>query len=127
MNPEVYGVNGIDLPHQARSPLHKDIFVEMDVYAPADRSQWKRIALSYANSPVSNPDGRDGIDIHLELGNEVPYDEELNPSEEELSKLKQANFDPKRAPVYHYVIWANGYDAICRAGTPSPSGAPTSS
>jgi hypothetical protein len=48
-------------------------------------------------------------------------------SEEELSKLKQANFDPKRAPVYHYMIWANGYDAICRAGTPSPSRAPTSS
>lgn len=27
---EVYGVNGIDLPGKGASPLHKDIFVEMD-------------------------------------------------------------------------------------------------
>ena len=27
---EVHGVNGIDLPGKGASPLHKDIFVEMD-------------------------------------------------------------------------------------------------
>ena len=32
---EVYGVNGIDLPGKGASPLHKDIFVEMDYYASA--------------------------------------------------------------------------------------------
>ena len=121
---EVYGVNGIDLRAKHASPLHKDIFVEMDYMrrqtathglAP-NNAVLKRIALIYANSPVSNPDGRDGINIHLELGNEVPYDEDLNPSEEEFSKLKQANFDPKRAPVYHYMIWANGYDGDLSSG-----------
>jgi hypothetical protein len=76
---EVYGVNGIDLRAKHASPLHKDIFVEMDYLrrqtarhglAPND-AVLKRIALIYANSPVSTPDGRDGINIHLELGNEV--------------------------------------------------------
>ena len=71
---EVYGVNGIDLRAKHASPLHKDIFVEMDYMrrqtaanglAP-NNAVLKRIALIYANSPLSNPDGRDGINIHLE-------------------------------------------------------------
>lgn len=121
---EVYGVNGIDLHAKNASPLHKDIFVEMDYMrrptatndlAPS-KSVLKRIALIFAASPVSNPDGRDGINIHLELGNEVPYDDDLNPSEQEFVKLKEANFDPKRAPVYHYMIWADGYDGDLSSG-----------
>ncbi len=121
---EVYGVNGIDLRAKNASPLHKDIFVEMDYMrrrsaanglAPND-AVLKRIAVIFASSPVPNPDRRDGINIHLELGNEVPYDEDLNPSEDEFVKLKEANFDPKRAHVYHYMIWADGYDGDTSSG-----------
>lgn len=59
---------------------------------------------------MPNSDGRDDIDLHLELGNEVPYDEVLDPTEEDFVNLKIANFDSRRAPVYHYMIWANRYE-----------------
>ena len=97
---EVYGVNGIDLRGKRASPLHKDIFVEMDYMrrqtaanglAP-NNAVLKRIALIYANSPLSNPDGRDGINIHLELGNEVPYDEDLNPSRRRIQQAQTSEF-----------------------------------
>jgi Bacterial TSP3 repeat len=115
---EVYGVNGIDLPGKGASPLHKDIFVEMDYMRRASAANRlgpndaviSAIEAIFANAPVPNPDGRDGIALHLELGNEVPYDEVLDPTIEEFAKLKAANFDSKRAPVYHYMIWANRYE-----------------
>ena len=97
---EVYGVNGIDLRAKHASPPHKDIFVEMDYMrrqtaanglAP-NNAVLKRIALIYANSPLSNPDGRDGIDIHLELGNEVPYDEDLKPSRRRIQQAQTSEF-----------------------------------
>jgi hypothetical protein len=115
---EVHGVNGIDLQVKGASPLHKDIFIEMD-YMRRDSARYglapnnnvlRRIEAIFAFAPISNPDGRTGIDIHLELGNEVPYDEDLNPSADEFSALKNMNFDAARAPVYHYMIWANGRD-----------------
>lgn len=115
---EVYGVNGIDLPGKGASPLHKDIFVEMDYMRRASAANGlgpndavlAAIKNIFVNAPVANPDGRDGIDLHLELGNVVPYDEVLAPTEEEFVKLKSANFDSRRAPVYHYMIWANRYE-----------------
>ena len=115
---EVYGVNGIDLPGKGASPLHKDIFVEMD-YMRRDsaanglgpnQAVIDGIVAIFAGAPVANPDGRDGIALHLEPGNEVAYDDVLDPTEEEFTKLKAANFAPQRAPVYHYMIWANRYE-----------------
>lgn len=113
---EVHGVNGIDLPGKGASPLHKDIFVEMDTMrrdsaanglGPND-AVLAAIEKIFVGAPVPNPDGRDGINLHLEHGNEVPYDEVID-SEEEFAKIKAASFDPKRAPIYHYMIWGNRY------------------
>jgi hypothetical protein len=121
---EVYGVNGIDLHAKGASPLHKDIFIEMD-YMGRDSARYglapnsdvlRRIEAIFAFAPISNPDGRTGIDIHLELGNEVPYDEDLDPSADEFAALKEMNFDAARAPVYHYMIWANGRDGDRSSG-----------
>ena len=113
---EVHGVNGIDLPGKGASPLHKDIFVEMD-YMRRDSAAnglgpndavLAAIEKIFVNAPVANPDGRDGINLHLELGNEVPYDEVID-SEDEFATIKAVNFDARRAPVYHYMIWGNRY------------------
>jgi hypothetical protein len=121
---EVYGVNGIDLHANGASPLHKDIFIEMDYMRRDSASHGlgpnnnvlQRIEAIFASAPTSNPDGRTGINIHLELGNEVPYDDDLNPSADEFAALKEMNFDAARAPVYHYMIWANGRDGDRRSG-----------
>jgi hypothetical protein len=113
---EVHGVNGIDLRGKGASSLHKDIFVEMDYMVRASAANGlgpedavlAGIKQIFANAPVPNPDGRYGINLHLERGNEVPYDEVID-NEDEFVKIKAANFAAKRAPVYHYMIWANRY------------------
>ena len=73
---EVFGVNGIDLPSMGASPLHRDIFVEMDFMTrdsatnelgPND-SVLRGIEAIFRDAPVRNPDGTTGIAIHLERG-----------------------------------------------------------
>lgn len=121
---EVKGIYGINLPALNASPLHKDIFVEMDymeratatnILAP-DSAVIQAIVDVFAAAPVSNPDGKTGINIHLEIGNKVTYDADLNPLFDEFDALKRQNFEPRKAPVYHYMIWANAYSGGTSSG-----------
>jgi subtilisin-like proprotein convertase family protein len=115
---EVLGKNGINLLALGASPVHKDIFVEMDYMVRASAANGlgpnstviNGIVASFAAAPVSNPDGSTGINIHCELGNEVPYDADLNPYATEIAAIKAAHFNAQKAPVYHYMIWADGYN-----------------
>jgi hypothetical protein len=121
---EVMGINGIDLPGKGASPLHKDIFVEMDYMerasasnglAPSD-SVLRAIVAAFAASPVTNPDGATGVNIHLERGNLVNYVDDINPYDVVVPQIKAANFDPAKGPVYHYMIWANAYNGGTSSG-----------
>lgn len=114
---EVHGVNGIDLQTLGASPLRKDIFIEMDFMtrdtatnglAPND-GVLDMIRDVFASALVQNPDGSRGISIHLERGNEVPHDGNLNPALTEFSAIKRVHFSQDRAPVFHYMIWADAY------------------
>ncbi len=123
---EVHEVNGIDLRAMGASPLHKDIFVEMDYmirrtngtvidFRPTNEEK-RRIRASFAGAPSSNPDGIAGINIHLVDGNEVPYDQDLNPVLSEFAALKKMHFDRNRAPIFHYMIWADRYNGRNSSG-----------
>ena len=95
----------------------RDIFVEMDfmVRGSATRGLGPSSAViaaiqkEFASAPMSNPDGSTGISLHLQLGNEVPHDSDLDPYIDEFQSLKNANFDRRRLPIFHYMIWADGY------------------
>jgi hypothetical protein len=121
---EVHGVNGIDLAAMGASPLRKDIFIEMDFMKRASATRGlepsdavlDRIQEVFEESLVGNPDGSRGISIHLERGNEVPLDRDLDPYEAEFFAIKATQFDPKRAPVFRYMIWADGYDGDSSSG-----------
>ncbi len=121
---EVMGVNGIDLPGKGASPLHKDIFVEMDFMeragaanglAPGD-SVLSAIIAAFASAPVTNPDGATGVKIHPERGNLVNYIDDINPYNVVVPQIKAANFDRTKGPVYHYMIWANAYNGTTSSG-----------
>lgn len=123
---EVHEVNGIDLRAMGASPLHKDIFVEMDFmvrrsggstvdFRPTAEEK-DRIVQSFAAAPVPNPDGIPGVRIHLEDGEEVPHDADLAPVVFEFFEIKAEHFDPTRAPLFHYMIWADGYDGGTSSG-----------
>lgn len=121
---EVHGVNDIDLRALGASPRHKDVFVQMDYMERADAANGlgpnptviAGIRDAFANAPVSNPDGTGGIDIHLIAGNKLGYMADMSPVETVVQAFKRRSFDPKRAPVFHYMIWANGYDGDTSSG-----------
>ena len=127
----------VDLPKFGADPMHKDIFVEMD-YMGAEKTcpchlplaeDLERIVTAYAKAPFAdNPDGKRGITMHLDAGkargakydlgggNLVPHDDDLNPVRQEFNALKDKNFDPDRAKVFHYMIWAHGYEGGSSSG-----------
>ncbi len=122
---EVHGVNGLNLAAAGAHPKHKDVFVEMDYMYRASATNGlapstaviNSIVAVFAAAPVNNPDGVTGIKLHLEVGNQVPYDGDLNPAYTEFNALKATHFDAvHRAQVYHYMIWA---DQHSNAGTSS--------
>lgn len=121
---EVRGVNDIDLKGLGADPLQKDIFVEMDFMRRATATRGlapsaaviQRIVDAFAAAPVTNPNGQSGIRMHAMLGNEVPHDQDLNPYRTQFAALKRAHFDVRRAPVFHYMIWADQYNGGTSSG-----------
>lgn len=121
---EVHGVNGIDLRAMGASPTHKDIFVQMDYMERATATNGlgpntaviAGIVKAFADAPVNNPDHKTGITIHLITGNKLTYVDDLNPVATSVMVIKGKSFDPKRAPVFHYMIWANQYDGDTSSG-----------
>jgi Bacterial TSP3 repeat len=114
---EVKGVNGIDLKQMGANPRRRDIFVEMDFMTRASATRGlapsqaviDAITSAFASAPVVNHDGSSGISIHLDPGNEVPLDDTLDPYVDEMLAIKDVHFDKNRLPVFHYMIWADGY------------------
>ncbi|MCM6776393.1 M66 family metalloprotease [Nocardia sp. CDC159] len=130
-----YDANGdgridVDLPAMGANPRHKDIFVEMDYMngrLPSGPAL-DRIVDVFAAAPVANPDGRQGIAIHLDAGNargakynlgggnQVPYDNNLSPVDTEVDRIKGSNFNRNRSRIFHYMIWADSYNNGCSSG-----------
>ncbi|WP_427887450.1 zinc-dependent metalloprotease family protein [Kribbella sp. GL6] len=124
------GVVDVDLPAMGANPNKKDLFVEMDYMSGrlASTAALDRIVQVFATAPVSNPDGSTGITIHLDAGaargakydlgggNEVAYDDDLNPSATQTNAIKAANFAAARKAVFHYMLWGDSYDGGCSSG-----------
>ena len=146
------GVIDVDLPAMGASPDHKDLFVEAD-WMFKERSCFLWIFCSreedfspnldaladvveaYANAPVSNPDGVDGIALHIDAGpnsimnpmtgerwgnrsraNSVGHVADLGEFTSsgaydwsEFNELQRNNFDTARSDVFHYAIYGDRY------------------
>jgi uncharacterized repeat protein (TIGR01451 family) len=68
------GLVDLDLASMGANPMRKDVFVESDfleatnhTHAPM-QDAIKEIVQSFANAPVSNPDGTNGIQLHVDTG-----------------------------------------------------------
>jgi len=125
------GVIDVNLPAMGASVVRKDLFVEMD-YMGAEAvcpcrlpqaAELNRIVSVFATAPLANnPSGQSGIALHLDAGaargsafnlgggNLVPVDSDLNPVLTQFNAIKAANFNPRRAKIFYYMIWADRYD-----------------
>jgi hypothetical protein len=52
-------------------PLHKDVFVQVDYVATLDTQKEATIKEEFASAPLSNPDGTEGIDLHINYSSKL--------------------------------------------------------
>ncbi len=118
---ELYGSGGVDLRYYGANPKKKDIFVELDYYPNLKPMQaaLDRVTASFANAPVSNPDGSTGIALHLVLDQQIvaaDADMNLSPVWTDFDVIKNKYFPARRAPFFHYALFANQYDGGSSSG-----------
>ena len=111
----------VDYKKMGASPYHKDVFVEMD-YMPgelASEEELDRIVQSFADLNISNPDGRTGINLHLDAGsarsakynlgggNQIPHQYVDDKLESGWLNIKEEHFDSARDSGFHYMFWGD--------------------
>ena len=121
--------DGLDLPAMGADPRHKDIFVELDHMSghALDQGALDSVVAAFEDAPVGNPDGVDGIALHIDNGPASPMDgtqtwgassraEELEHEFvlgfisgrdydwTEVDLIKDDHFEAAREPVFHYAI-----------------------
>ena len=116
----------VDIPNDPyfADPLHKDIFVEVDWMGHSDdpvphdhrpnQEALDRVVAAFANSPVQNPDGSNGIHLIVEVEEEsIPHvDPILSGSVLDwdwtnFDNMKAQYFNPEREKLFHYCIFAH--------------------
>lgn len=124
------GVVDVDLPALGANPFRKDLFVEvdwMDVATP-DNAIWANIEDTFADAPILNTDGSQGITIHIDRGagtgggggDTVSYAEFIRFDDEtplsgrtytNFFTVKSNNFDSNREDIFRYCVFAydNGH------------------
>ena len=113
----------VDYKKMGANPYHKDVFVEMD-YMPgelASEEELDRIVQSFADLNISNPDGRTGINLHLDAGsarsakynlgggNQIPHQYVDDKLESGWLNIKEEHFDSARDSGFHYMFWGDYY------------------
>ncbi|MFQ6061031.1 MAG: hypothetical protein ACE5KV_07050, partial [Thermoplasmata archaeon] len=118
------GTIDLDLPSLGADPLHKDFFVEVDAMtgrAPANLMPVVDAFAAVPHSLVNNPDGKDGISLHLELDESNITLQDFPNKWDDFDPVKDAHFgsvaqraDPNwdhirmaKAKVYRYALFAN--------------------
>lgn len=64
----------LDLPALGANPEHKDLFVHLDYEQGHALSSGvlERVRTAFRQGPLTNPDGTQGVDLHIEQGSAVP-------------------------------------------------------
>ena len=134
------GQPALDLAAMGAKVDHKDVFLELDYMAPhrLEQAAIAELIQAVAGAPVGNPDGTNGIELHVDNGSGSVMDPSSGalwggrsdqdvithqavlgsvtpgPSGQydwgEFDVLKLANFADERRAVFHYAISAHGHD-----------------
>ena len=122
------------------SPLHRDIFVEIDWFVVNGRNLKPRngftqiVTSIFESAPTQNPDGTTGIRIHLQFSNSIPVNHgtigQLSGrgvyNWSDFDTIKSAYFTASRRSTHHYALFvgdigdqfglASGISGISRNG-----------
>lgn len=146
------GTIDVPLPQMGADPNHKDVFVQLDLMLgrTIQRAAIKDVVDAFAAAPVSNPDGKTGIALHVDGGPGWPMNPKTGATWGELSKagataeqpvlgsysilgkykwadfdaIKAKNFPAARARIFHYALVANRYGSSKEGSSGLSRGAP---
>ncbi|MCA9272718.1 MAG: hypothetical protein KDA31_06705 [Phycisphaerales bacterium] len=124
---EVLGTSsGLDLPGLGANPLHKDIFIELDWHEPLSGSNpdayqppvgyFDILEDMFSNAPLSNPDGVDGIVVHIDMGQGGLYSGGNRVSSAHTSpislnqistQIQSINLDSNRVGYFYYCLYTD--------------------
>jgi hypothetical protein len=123
------GITDLRLPKS--NPFHKDIYLEIDYmqfHKPWDQAI-SDIIKAFAKAPVSNPDGRGGINLHILVDEQIPHSEFIDLNQYYfVYKPKYFGTPAERSGpnalytiaakdfLYHYAIFAHRYATDSRSG-----------
>ena len=126
------GTVDLDLPAMGADPMHKDIFIEVD-YMEHHRphaSAIQDVIDAFVRAPVSNPDGVDGINLHVIVDEEIPHQDVINvwadfdtikgahfATSAERSSPNWDNIRSAKGSVFRYALFVHQYNPY-----PSSSG-----
>ncbi|MFX0212364.1 MAG: zinc-dependent metalloprotease family protein, partial [Candidatus Hodarchaeota archaeon] len=115
------GVIDLDLPMLDANWEHKDVFVEVDYMGSfgghthrPDPTAISDVIEAFANSPVSNPDNIDGINLHVFIDEELAHQNEKSFNEVRTEKRStfgtaQERYRPEtiaaKELVFHYCVF----------------------
>lgn len=115
-----YTYNGqfINLPAMGADPNHKDILVEVDYMTGhrPDQSAIDMVRDSFARVPnslfaIPNPDGTDGITLHVNIDEELPHIDQLGTNSAggynwtEFDVIKHGHFNEALSLSHHYCLF----------------------
>jgi hypothetical protein len=78
------------------------------------------VTTAFANAPLTNPDGSTGIALHLVVDQEIAAadaDMDLSPAWTDFDIIKARYFPARRAPFFHYALFANRYNSGGSSGS----------
>ncbi|MGR8934393.1 MAG: DUF3344 domain-containing protein [Gammaproteobacteria bacterium] len=128
------GVVDVDLPGMGAKVTHKDLFVEIDWMRTAGHSHKpkttaiNKIVNAFKNAPVPNPDGVNGINLHVDYGQGGLFNQGKGFPEQTIlpgvisgdwsafDAIKAVRFKKEREPIFHYAIFAHQIDAAGTSG-----------
>ena len=118
---ELFGHRNVDLVALGANPLRRDVFLEADYYPDLkpDQAALDMVEAAFANAPVNNPDGSQGIDLHIDLDDAIDatdVDPDLDPVWDDFDVIKDEYFEDKRADIFHYVLFADQYEGDDSSG-----------
>lgn len=133
------GTIDVDLPGFGANPRHKDLFVELDSMNGhvIDKASIDTVVRSFRQAPVANPDGRGGINLHVDNGpssvmnpengatwgnrsaaNTVGHQDVLGSFDAQgnydwtaFDSIKRSNFRGSRTVAFRYALSAHQYGA----------------
>jgi len=142
--PDAWEINGyddpdtgkhVDLPGMGANPMHKDLFVQLDwmngtYNQKPNPKAIAKIIKAFKSAPEPNPDGKNGINLHVDYGQgglynkgtAIPYQDVLpGVIEDDWSafddiKNNPAYFPPERMPIFHFGVFAHDIDGQGTSG-----------